>query len=873
MPDQNQNYNSKTIAFLKAGLTAFYPDVAKDYFKLGKVSLPHLKSWGGFESSMDFVQFLFDVTETDSVEDAAQWISNTSLGKVERDIPVNIQYLVEQLDEAQTKKASAYEQRQKAKDLERVAQEHRERNVGVKLPPKEVVKPVAEKIYLKADEIKVPELDDTTESEFKSRVVEAKSDPKYNEKLAQEIYKANKDTVPAEQLDQLKVTSQVLAADLTNKLVSIDTTQPLTPQIALLDIKNPVHVLASLADPNNPKLKELIPNKAERLEFCKAAQKLLIVQEHDNINVAQKFFAKLLPEKIVMSLYPGIKNLQTFSITDKQDGSHYIVNWRETIATYKQYSNVLDKLPIGASLTSYESEMLAYFSAKGIPSLAPDLAGILASPQFSNVAVSSLISFRAESFAFSGAVLSEGQNMVGQAFGVNLGERAIQLTTLAGENVLKTALGVGTKAATKTVASAAVGTVAKTGLIAGLSAILPGLGTFLGKALGWVGEKLMKLLQDNKKLIPIFGLLIAGIGGIIGNTLMTFGGLGFSALTFFGQPGVAAAMSSVGGAILGAIGSIAISVSTTAVVIIISFPVVIALILFIINSGAYIVPPKLSSLSTPPGATIISPYIDVSKVASPVGPFQNSDLPITIKYTITITAKKGALTNIKIAYDCKVIKKGSPLVCPSIDPKVPGSITIPDTISPAQPFSFEYTQVIKGSEFNDTLVSDTLTVTADEAEQIGAVAAASLGIKIGNPPDTCPSGWPLDGSYDITQGPKGGFSHALIEAMDLAAGTGTPVKATHSGIAHVVYTSGAYRPVYVDISSNCGGAFSSRYAHLSVVSVKNGQAVTMGQVIGLSGSDGTGPHLHYEFIGLKMAPPNIPKSVPYGCSDNCGKIP
>ena len=81
--------------------------------------------------------------------------------------------------------------------------------------------------------------------------------------------------------------------------------------------------------------------------------------------------------------------------------------------------------------------------------------------------------------------------------------------------------------------------------------------------------------------------------------------------------------------------------------------------------------------------------------------------------------------------------------------------------------------------------------------------------------------------------------------IDLAAPLGTAVRAALSGVAHVVVSSTGYG-LHVVVDS--GGGLSTLYAHLSALSVHDGDPVAAGDVIGAVGSTGnsTGPHLHFE---------------------------
>ena len=82
--------------------------------------------------------------------------------------------------------------------------------------------------------------------------------------------------------------------------------------------------------------------------------------------------------------------------------------------------------------------------------------------------------------------------------------------------------------------------------------------------------------------------------------------------------------------------------------------------------------------------------------------------------------------------------------------------------------------------------------------------------------------------------------------VDLAAPTGTPVRAVASG---AVVTSGRYGQLGTTVRIEHAGGVTSTYGHLSRIarSLKEGAAVERGQVVGYVGASGlaTGPHLHF----------------------------
>ena len=86
---------------------------------------------------------------------------------------------------------------------------------------------------------------------------------------------------------------------------------------------------------------------------------------------------------------------------------------------------------------------------------------------------------------------------------------------------------------------------------------------------------------------------------------------------------------------------------------------------------------------------------------------------------------------------------------------------------------------------------------------------------------------------------------AMHTGQDFRASTGEHALATASGVVISAGWNGGYGKM-VEIRHNNG--ISTRYAHLSHISVSVGQKVKAGQTVGLVGSTGrsTGPHLHYE---------------------------
>ena len=126
-------------------------------------------------------------------------------------------------------------------------------------------------------------------------------------------------------------------------------------------------------------------------------------------------------------------------------------------------------------------------------------------------------------------------------------------------------------------------------------------------------------------------------------------------------------------------------------------------------------------------------------------------------------------------------------------------------------------------------------------------------------------GWPL-AQHTVTAGNyyNDGSAH---NAIDLRAAAGTPVYAAEDGTVDWVQAWDGHTTTGVQSYGNAvrirhadagGKSLQTRYAHLSQVLVRPGDAVKAGQLIGYSGQSGnvTAPHLHFEVIwdGVRRNP-------------------
>lgn len=111
--------------------------------------------------------------------------------------------------------------------------------------------------------------------------------------------------------------------------------------------------------------------------------------------------------------------------------------------------------------------------------------------------------------------------------------------------------------------------------------------------------------------------------------------------------------------------------------------------------------------------------------------------------------------------------------------------------------------------------------------------------------------WPVSGTVTSEFGGRADpFTNApdTHQGIDIAVNSDTEVLSAMSGVVwEVGYEEHGYGN-FVKIRHSNG--FDTLYAHCSKITVKEGQEVSLGQCVAMSGNTGksTGPHLHFETI-------------------------
>lgn len=756
--------------------------------------------------------------------------------------------------------------------VEKKQEIYKSHSTAIQTAPKDVQKNVLTELNGKTiyavPVTKAPEIV-FTENEQKFIEI-AKNDPQlFAQKLSTLIIQKNPD-IPTETLAPL---SQIIAVDATKALLN-PTEQPI-----------PVGVVAATA--KAPEIIAGLTNSAQS-ELAKTTSIFTAFSENKD-NLYRTILLRSVGENVTNTVLGPAEQQFTLS-TENVEGAFVI--------KLDQFQN--------NSFSFQESDTFKNLSSPAIDGI-KDLAGSelknFAFEKTKSLATTGAlgkVSSFANSKAFDSIAPFLGLQTNFEYVGTNLFGKVVtkffpQFAPLFSNIAGKIGINIGIKAAAPLAADAAIkaggaitkgvlsGALGKVAVSVGLKGALTAIGQSLGSALpivgnalafivtsivGKIAEKVWPWIKKNASYIigAVMGLGAYAIAGPVVGVVAGVAGFGLASAAAGGTVSLGAAGASIAG-LFKSLGLLVIApIATPILITILVVPIIVAFILFIINSGAYIVPPTATAGS---GS---NPYIQVEKSASPGGPFQNSNLPLEINYNVTITAKKSTLRNISITDDCQIINASGSKKCPlnsSSNPQIPSEIVT------SGPYSYSYKSNYSGNDYKDSLVTNTIIVSADTTDGGHQETLATATVKIGNPPEDCPNGaWPVAGNIGInlvTQGPLApSCSHRnLKNAIDIGI-AGEPIVAVNSGIATVGEDSCVGK--YVKITSTCGSTkFSALYGHLGAVSIKNGQKVTLGQSLGISDNTGsctTGSHLHFEFQTASVPTvqkPYLIRSVPVGC--------
>lgn len=234
----------------------------------------------------------------------------------------------------------------------------------------------------------------------------------------------------------------------------------------------------------------------------------------------------------------------------------------------------------------------------------------------------------------------------------------------------------------------------------------------------------------------------------------------------------------------------------------------------------------------------------------------------TFTYTITINAVN-TITIGSVSDSLTILGKEDQFN----DTLVVGSDKLPNlegvTIDKGEQYVFSY-NITFDQDYVDTLIRNNLTMTYTK-DGVSGVIGESSAIMIGDAPVMGGGCWPTSGTitqlpYSTTRGSGGQVwtTHLNTDSYDISTTAGSSISSPAKGTVLVrpetdprntISGSGnllVVQSVYGDLL----------FMHLQSYSVRDGQSVEVGEVLGTVGSTGnsSGPHLHYEYRTTWISP-------------------
>ena len=446
---------------------------------------------------------------------------------------------------------------------------------------------------------------------------------------------------------QLNFMARTVAIDITDKLLSIDKNSLGVAQI------NPSEILQSLTNPNNSKLSKIIPDENLRIQISQAARESIGAINNDSLT-SQSLLEPVFGPNLAGYFYNTQQGIREHEISDiPGKNTNYQVSVQDLINHWKELANVKSKVfaaikaenpEVAKQLTTKALDEIARkysWYQKGIYGVKPLAGGLIpwvtssanilgTTWKGAGIYKPLLGPFFTKSFLIGKAVYASEKGLV-EIVGLKLGGIGVSLGKITLGNILATetpstySLAVLTKTGKKIFTGPLVDKVGKllfkaltkiapkiaattagaaAGAVAGTAIPIPIVGQIIGLVVGWIGGKVIPAItswikrhKESFIAIPVgmfaLGLIFPGSLGALFRAGGFFTGAGYLTMR---AGGIKPTGSLIGKGFqtftYSIIHGVLPAIALPAGIALVSIPVVVALILYIINSGAYLVPPS-----------------------------------------------------------------------------------------------------------------------------------------------------------------------------------------------------------------------------------------------------------------------------------------
>lgn len=604
----------KYIDYLYRGVLAFYPMYSRDRDAIPLKSYPEYSNKKSFYTKEQFLNVVFEITGKDNLDSALQTLMDWRQEAVSASVPQNLKEIVErgkdyfekdkQVRESVSKEVRANIQKQV---------ELREKSQAAKTVYA-VPTSRPEPVRLEAQVVEKIENSKKDLNSFVKNFVETSSKPEnlpdgVDVPTAKAVALVTATELATEKLPAIRIENQEVTP-LPNKLAA---------QVALLTEKNILENSVTLEGKE-----QVIKNVA-------------ISTSHDAIwrEVQKKMVDDYFGQNTAKALY-GDPN-QTYKISEVATGGNEVlqIDINKVINDSSNIQVLLTQTPQEISTSVVDSfrkfenfpkpDVVGF--SQNIGNITRGIVDLFGKPSVTEIAAPNMNQISA--MRYFGVIpelnfvspqlmslLTRDLQLVtmkvgGLPFGLPAGQVGVNVSLLQGVGFSFTPAAAGTGAAVTTGAGVAAETAAgaAAGAAAGTTTAVAtttaaeattafGLGSLINPVVGVIVGLVVALLPKIQEFLKKFGNLIAGVGlALLGSGLLigsvpviaaggALTGVGFaSGATFSGAASGIASLFGLG--ISGVFAEIAAPLIGT----LIGFPLLLALILFIINAGAYVVPP------------------------------------------------------------------------------------------------------------------------------------------------------------------------------------------------------------------------------------------------------------------------------------------